>query len=684
MLKSVRILIKEGVLHPSFIAFILWLAVVFLMPRVFAEFRIVHVSDEFTNSGNNVYYDINSDGYSEKISLDLNDVRQTKIIFSNENKIIDQYNVRFQIYALNEISFGDYNSDGLYECYVFTSNDDSIFLNIIDPLGKRGFIVKKRFIDVRGHTSSSTDRPFIKPVEVCDIANRGKKDFIFFITAGFSKRPRSVYRYLISEDSLVKSPLSGACIYDCKIADLKDSGKVLIIDTQASANLENEYPFTDQYNWLMILKPDLKFLFPPVKTGASNSHLTSFLVSDGDKNNFASYLSYFGEEKINSGLSVFDLEGKKLKEFPDTIPVAWDSRVLNIKGSNSFYLVRDLRTTIEERNKNFLLVRKIDFPPISGSQPLACLDANRDGKNELIFMSADNRSLIFTGEDFSYNVLYTMTNQGAPFIYPLLLRNEKPSLYLQYKGKSSIIRFEKNPLYLLKIPFYLGLFLFIYTIVYWISRVQRYRFELKQKTEREIASLQMLAIKNQIDPHFTLNILNSIGSLYATEKNREKADYVFGKYARLIRETVISSDKVIITIEEELEFVRNYLDLEKFRCNDAFTYAIDVQEGFDMKLKIPRMLIHTFVENAVKYNLRIKNPGNLLRITLKVAEDNLIRIEDIRYGQSINSDLGTGKGIQIVNELIDLFYRLEKVKIFYSTENKTGHSGKIIWIHIPR
>jgi LytS/YehU family sensor histidine kinase len=62
-----------------------------------------------------------------------------------------------------------------------------------------------------------------------------------------------------------------------------------------------------------------------------------------------------------------------------------------------------------------------------------------------------------------------------------------------------------------------------------IARIQQYRLNLKLQTERKIASLQMKAVKNQVDPHFTLNILNAIGSLYASEMSRDKADYIFAK-----------------------------------------------------------------------------------------------------------------------------------------------------------
>jgi LytS/YehU family sensor histidine kinase len=221
--------------------------------------------------------------------------------------------------------------------------------------------------------------------------------------------------------------------------------------------------------------------------------------------------------------------------------------------------------------------------------------------------------------------------------------------------------------------------------------MQQYRLNLKLQTERKIASLQLKAVKNQVDPHFTLNILNAIGSLYATENNRDKADYIFGMYAKLIRQTVISSDQIIIPLAEELEFVRNYIDLEKFRCDNSFDYVIDIGKEIDLQTKIPRMLIHTFVENAIKYAIRSKSEGGLLKIYLS-AKDHFyqILIEDNGPGleSSLASDKGTGKGLLILNELIDLYYKLEKVKITYNLQNITGPgntiSGTRAMIEIPQ
>jgi len=292
-----------------------------------------------------------------------------------------------------------------------------------------------------------------------------------------------------------------------------------------------------------------------------------------------------------------------------------------------------------------------------------------------------NKSLIITQNNFKNPVSYQYEkDSGIPFITQVLKTESKPMLYLQFNDYGSYIQFYRNPVYYFKYPFYGVLYFAVLFFITIIARIQQYRLNLKQQTEKKMASLQMKAIRNQIDPHFALNILNAIGSLYATENDREKADYIFGKYAKLIRQTVISSDQIIVTMSEELDFVRNYIDLERFRCNKSFDYIIDIDKDVDIQTKIPRMLIHTFVENSIKYGIRNKPEGGYLKIALRIKDKTCqIIIEDNGPGldSQTESSKGTGKGLMILNELIELYYKLEKVKITYTLQNISGSGNDV-------
>jgi LytS/YehU family sensor histidine kinase len=182
-----------------------------------------------------------------------------------------------------------------------------------------------------------------------------------------------------------------------------------------------------------------------------------------------------------------------------------------------------------------------------------------------------------------------------------------------------------------------------------------------------------------MDPHFTFNILNSIGSLYSNTENRAMADYLFGKYAKLLRQTIVTSDQPEVTLEQELDFVKNYLDIEKFRMNNKFSYTVNMDSKVDTTVSIPRMLIHTFVENAVKYAVRQVEYHATLDISGYMDNSSLnITITDNGpglSGEQRTEVAGTGRGLAIVDEMVRLYYDMTRIRITYTIE-EIIESGK--------
>jgi hypothetical protein len=680
-----RNLLKEYIAHPVFLSLIIWAILVLIIPPVFSKYKIKHVRDEYTSANVwDFFFDYDNDKLSEKISFDLNDLEQTKIIVSKDNRILNQYNLKYQPSDIHSVFSGDYNKDGYFECYVYTMNQDSIFLNIIDPYISRKTIVTGRFIDFRRKATQSTDIPHIETVGMIDNQNKEFKDLVFFINTGYSKQPRALYQYSVPGDSLIKSPRSGANPTKCTIVDINDDSlPEFVLSILATGNNDDEFPFTDNYSWLMVLDDKLRFLFPPVKISQYPSLLE--VIPMKLKNNFhlIAFNDYFGIDSISSSFILFDNKGNKISEKPikDFEDIYSDILTNSDCNKNSFYFLKTRNAQVDEIDTNFQVINTVNIPEVVRGEPLAYLDANRDGKKEYLIQGRGDKSLVITQANFKDAVSFNYKEfQGEPLISQLIMAGRKLMLYLQFNGYCSFIQYYRNPLFYFKYPLCLALYLAVILFISMIARIQQYRLNLKLQTERKIASLQMKAVKNQVDPHFTLNILNAIGSLYASEMSRDKADYIFAKYAKLIRQTVVSSDQIVIPLAEELEFVKNYIDLEKFRCENSFDYAININKEVDLQTKIPRMLIHTFVENAIKYAIRSKSEGGLLVISLS-AKDHLYQILIEDNGPGLESSgatgKGTGKGLLILNELIELYYRLEKVKISYTLQNITGQADTI-------
>ncbi|MFO7621637.1 MAG: histidine kinase [Bacteroidales bacterium] len=668
--------LQEILIHPVLISLILWLVILFFVPDQFSRYRIKHIRDEYTSANNSyIFHDFDNDNRSEMLRVDLNDPGQTKILVSTENRVIDQFNLQYQPLDLHNIYSGDADGDGCSEFYIFTVTSDSIFLNIIDPLGSRSIIRKGRFIDFRRHGSQSTDAPQIVPAGIVKTGS-GQNAFIFYITTGFSIQPRNVYSYWPDSDSLIRSPVSGAVISNLIISDIDDDPLAeFILSTRATDNIKTEFPYSDRFAWLMVLDHSLEFTFPPVKLAEYPSEIKVIPLRSGSKTRLMIFQEYFGTGETESSFYIYDSDGNRISEktFSDFESNRF-SLFENRHGPGTFYFLRNRNAEISELDTSLNVVRSISIPAIESEKPLVLLDADLDGREEYLFQGSGHRSLVIIREDFMFPVAFEYKEPGHPFISQKLTQGGKPEIYLQFNSYSSLINYSKNPLYYFKYPFYVLIYLGLFAFITLLAQIQKYRLSLKLETEKKIAGLQMKAIKNQIDPHFTLNILNAIGSLYATESDREKADYLFGKYARLVRQTVISSDRIIVTLAEEMEFVQNYIDLEKFRCDNSFDYRVEKDEDVDMEIKIPRTLIHTFVENAIKYGVRNRPEGGLIEISIRKADKHyILTIEDNGSGMDFSEKtaLGTGKGLRIVNELIDLYYRLEKARITYSIGNNS-------------
>ena len=670
----------ESLLHPAFISFLLWIVVALFIPIDFAKFRLNLIQQEFTNTRNKFFYfDLDNDQISEKVLVDLNDTLQTKVQVIKNNRIHDQYNLKFQPWDVNSIYAGDGNYDGARELYLFTLSSDSIFLHIIDPVKLRKVIRSDIYVDSWKKAIHSTDVPRIRPIGLIRGTTGSSLDFIFIITAGYSRYPRNAYLYNISTDSLIRSPLSAASLSECTVAEITaDTLPELLLHIMAPGNYSKDFPYSDQFAWLMVLNHEMKFLFTPVKIGPYPSQCQVIPLITNDSARLVVFHDYYGTESIESSLSLYDAAGRKLGVKTITGLEHVYSSILqndNIK-QGTFFFVKNRKSEVEELDSSFRVIRTRTIPAVEYGVPLAHFDADQDGEMEYFFQGRGYDNLIITQPDFQHAITLPYERSlASPIISQVLQPGQKPMIYIQYDDHGALMRFDKDPVHNLKYPFYGFLYLLIFFLIIIVNRIQRYRLELKQETERKMAAWQMKAIKNQIDPHFTLNILNAIGSLYATERNRSRADYIFAKYARLIRQTVISSDQIIITLEEELEFVRNYIDLELFRCNHAFAYAIETDENVDLQIRIPRMLIHTFVENALKYGIRNNPENGFLKIALRSLDQTYqIAVEDNGPGFATDpvDPAGTGKGLMIVNELTELYFKLEKKKITWSIKNLHG------------
>ena len=184
--------------HPLFIGLLITLAVLYFIPPVFNRYRIQTIENTFIHGNElNYYEDLDGDHSSEKIRFDLSNSNLIKILLYNGSNTVSQNNLNYQPASGRFFYFGDLNNDRHKELFVFSWNNDSVFLNILDLLSDKPLLLRERFIDRNGYALNGHELPIVQPVGLIDYDNDGNKEFVFNLHSGFGKQPRNLYVYNI-------------------------------------------------------------------------------------------------------------------------------------------------------------------------------------------------------------------------------------------------------------------------------------------------------------------------------------------------------------------------------------------------------------------------------------------------------------------------------------------------------
>jgi two-component system, LytTR family, sensor kinase len=149
--------------------------------------------------------------------------------------------------------------------------------------------------------------------------------------------------------------------------------------------------------------------------------------------------------------------------------------------------------------------------------------------------------------------------------------------------------------------------------------------ELQQSSlKTELAQAQLRALKMQVHPHFLFNTLHSISSLVLEDP--PKANSMIARLGDFLRLTIENSEQQLVTLKEETEFLRCYLDIEQVRFGDRLTVAFAL-EPQTLSAQVPHLILQPVVENAIQHaiapraarghiNIEAKRLDSLLRVTV--------------------------------------------------------------------
>jgi two-component sensor histidine kinase len=179
--------------------------------------------------------------------------------------------------------------------------------------------------------------------------------------------------------------------------------------------------------------------------------------------------------------------------------------------------------------------------------------------------------------------------------------------------------------------------------------------ELKAvKEQKKGAEFRLQALQAKINPHFLFNTLNTITGLIRRDANR--AEDIVARLSRLFRYTLSGSMARFVTVAEELDTVKNYLEIEKNRFDERLDFSVNCSEQAKHML-VPALTVQPIVENSIKHGISPRIEGG--RVSVKAWVDGTvctIEVADNGVGFGKHGEGGTGHGLNNVRERIDLAF----------------------------
>ncbi len=218
------------------------------------------------------------------------------------------------------------------------------------------------------------------------------------------------------------------------------------------------------------------------------------------------------------------------------------------------------------------------------------------------------------------------------------------------------------------------------------AREQAARMEALMNRQKALeASLQSMRL--QMNPHFLFNALNSIQQMILSGEELTATRFL-SKFSRLLRLVLTSSDREELSLKEELEILRLYIELESLRFKESFSYQLVVGDGVDEEETfVPSLLFQPFVENAIWHGLMHLDGEKRLLISFTETEVGVLKciIEDNGVGRASaslyqnGSEMHTGKGmklgierLQALNEKYKTANTIEVVDLFNDQHQPAG------------
>jgi two-component system, LytTR family, sensor kinase len=210
----------------------------------------------------------------------------------------------------------------------------------------------------------------------------------------------------------------------------------------------------------------------------------------------------------------------------------------------------------------------------------------------------------------------------------------------------------------------------IYYVVHYMENYKKKEIE-SLIWEAAVKDYELKTLKSQLNPHFMFNAMNSIRALI--EEDPESAKVAITKLSNILRYSLQMERMERVPLEDEIETVKNYLDLERIRFEDRLKYNLDIERS-TQKIEIPPMMIQTLVENGIKHGVAKRTEGGVIQLKSKLlstSNGSRLKIEIRNSGHFSEEQLknSIGFGVSNTKHRLNLLFGDDA---YFSIKNENG------------
>lgn len=631
------------------------------------------------------YIDVNGDQNSEEfIYYHLSDNRQPVVNqYSSSGEFQNVWYLDGEVAENFDFITGDYNNDSLKEVYVFSFYRQCLCLYGLIPGKSNRFLIEKESV-FKFDEKIDYRHIAIRSGGVVDLNNDGFGEVIFTANSRFTTSPRGVFAYDIVNDSLYKSVNFGLQLIGNPIVfDINGDNKPeIFLSTLNNTNQAWETPREQaQFSASFVLQSNLDYYMVP-HLYENRMSVTSTFPVQGEPNKIAS-LSWPLRDDKNTRLLILNQNGEIIKRKN----LLHESFVFDPKRSNwEHILLFNKKGHITEFN-NQLSANKTTLlnSPIN---QVTFLDIDNNSKEEVVIVQ--NNKLTIFQNDFSNPVSIEIPGLNVNKVAFSVMHNSEfgNKLSVQNYNQHYLINYSKNKLYWLQYLVYLLSVIVSYGFYLMVRHFHYSQVNQIKHDNETFYLMQMELIRNQLDPHFLFNALNSI-SFSINKDDRKTAYSNVGLFSKFLRESIVSLDEFSRSLQEEVVYVKNYLALEKFRFKDKFNYDFIIGPGVVQSIKVPKLILFSFIESALKKGVLPKNIGGRIEITIDNIKGKGICIIVTDTGLYRNIENGFEshtKNMQMMHRIVSYFNKFNQTKIEICYEDLGGEvesKGSKVEIVIP-